>query len=63
MQPSSYYTARIEVDKSFIQNMAKPIGLYPGMPAEVLIRTGSRSFFGYLFQPITDSMNSAFREK
>jgi HlyD family secretion protein len=62
-QAAPYYTARIEVDKSFIANMAKPVELYPGMPAEVLIRTGSRSFFGYLFKPITDSMHSAFREK
>ncbi len=59
----SYYTARVEVDKKFLQKMANHIELYPGMPAEVLIRTGSRSFFAYLFKPMTDSMHKAFREE
>jgi HlyD family secretion protein len=62
-QDAPYYIARVEVDKSFIDKMKEPIELYPGMPADVLIRTGSRSFLSYLFQPITDSMNSSFREK
>lgn len=34
----------------------------PGMPAEVYIRTGERSFFRYLVQPIIDTMARAFRE-
>ncbi len=63
MPPSSYYIVRVEVDKHFLQTMKKPVELYPGMPANVLIRTGERSFFSYLFQPILDSMNGAFREK
>jgi HlyD family secretion protein len=33
-----------------------------GMPAEVYIQTGSRTFFEYLMKPVTDSMNRAFRE-
>jgi len=61
--PSSYYIVRVEVDKHFLQTMKKPVELYPGMPADILIRTGERSFFSYLFQPISDSMNGAFREK
>jgi HlyD family type I secretion membrane fusion protein len=62
-QPNSYYLARVEVDKKFLQHMEKHIELYPGMPADVLIRTGSRPFISYLFKPITDSMHSAFREE
>lgn len=62
-QLASYYTAQIEVDKEFIRQMAQPVELYPGMPAQIMVRTGSRSFLGYLFSPITDSMRSAFREK
>jgi HlyD family secretion protein len=34
----------------------------PGMPAEVYIQTGARTFFQYLMKPVTDSMNRAFRE-
>ncbi len=62
-QPSSYYLAQVEVDKKFLEHMQKHIELYPGMPADVMIKTGSRSFLGYLFGPITDSMHSAFREE
>lgn len=61
--PISYYTARVEVDKTFLKSMEKKIELVPGMPAEVMINTGSRSFLAYLFQPITDSMHRAFREQ
>lgn len=61
--PDLYYLARVEVDKKFLSKMAKHIELYPGMPADVLIRTGSRSFLNYLFSPITDSTHRAFREE
>ena len=33
-----------------------------GMPVEVFIRTGDRTFFEYLTKPITDSFARAFRE-
>jgi HlyD family secretion protein len=61
--PESFYIARVEVDKKFLEKMSGHIELYPGMPADVLIRTGSRSFLNYLFNPITDSMHRAFREE
>jgi len=61
--PEAYYIARVEVDKKFIEGMNKHIELYPGMPADVLIRTGSRSLLHYMFSPITDSMHRAFREE
>lgn len=35
----------------------------PGMPAEVLIQTGERTFAQYLARPIADSMARAFREQ
>jgi HlyD family type I secretion membrane fusion protein len=63
LQPNSYYTAQIAVDKDFLRSLSHEIKLYPGMPADVLISTGSRSFLGYLFDPITDSMRRAFREE
>lgn len=63
MQMDSYYLARVEVDKSLLHASGQKLELYPGMPADVLIRTGSRSFLGYLFKPITDSMRRAFREE
>ncbi len=37
--------------------------LFPGMPAEVLIRGEARSAIAYLSQPLTDKLALAFREK
>lgn len=57
-----YYTARIEVDMNQIKDL-KEVKLYPGMPTEALIVTGSRSFLSYLLNPLQMSMNRAFREQ
>ena len=56
----SYYKARVELDKSSVaqQNLV----LQPGMAADVLIRTGSRSAFEYLLNPISRSLGHALRE-
>jgi hypothetical protein len=37
--------------------------LFPGMPAEVLIRGEARSVIAYLTQPLTDKLGLVFREK
>jgi HlyD family type I secretion membrane fusion protein len=34
----------------------------PGMPAEIYIETGQRTFFTYLMRPVLDSFSRAFRE-
>ncbi len=34
----------------------------PGMPAEIMIETSSRTFAQYLIKPIRDSLSHAFRE-
>lgn len=62
-QTISYYTARIEVDGKQLHALPNTISLTPGMPADVYIRTGSRSFIGYLFAPLSDSMEHAFKEE
>ena len=58
----SYYVARIEPDQEELSRL-KNVELYPGMPADVLIVTGSRTFLHYLLSPIWDTMEHAFREK
>ena len=58
----AYYKARIKIDEEQI-SLLEDVTLTPGMPADVLIVTGSRTFLSYLFKPITDSMNKAFREQ
>jgi len=57
-----FYKAKVEVDNNEL-NKLKDVKLYPGMPVEVFIVTGSRTFFQYLFTPISDSMRKAFREE
>jgi HlyD family type I secretion membrane fusion protein len=58
----SFYVARILVDQRQLEELEN-VELYPGMPADVLIVTGERTFLSYLFDPITGSFNKAFREQ
>ena len=37
--------------------------LQPGMPADVMIKTGERTALQYLFQPLLDSLDHAWREE
>ena len=56
-----YYVARVTVPTSELSKLpGKP--LQPGMPAEVMIKVGSRTAMQYLIKPISDSMTRAFRE-
>lgn len=57
-----YFLAKVEIEdtEELKENHLK---LYPGMQAEVLIVTGSRTFFEYILQPLKDSMRRAFREQ
>ena len=34
----------------------------PGMPADVIIKTGERTFFDYVVKPISDRLASAVKE-
>jgi HlyD family secretion protein len=55
------YLVRVRIDSS---ELGKIPGFRPmaGMPVEVFIRTGERTFFEYLTKPVTDSFTRAFRE-
>ena len=59
----SFYKARIRIDPEILKKVKGIEQLYPGMPAEVLIVTGERTFLSYLISPITDSFVRAFREQ
>lgn len=56
-----YYLARIEVTPAG-QSALAGLTLLPGMPAEVMIKLGERTFFDYLLRPLTDRVARAFRE-
>ncbi|MSP34002.1 MAG: HlyD family type I secretion periplasmic adaptor subunit [Rickettsiales bacterium] len=59
----SYFLARVSISKKDIEKLKSKVELYPGMPAQVFIITGSRSLISYMFTPISDSAYKAFREE
>lgn len=58
---AAYYQAEVELTPESLQKL-KNLELVPGMPVEVMIRTGERTVVEYLMQPITDAFARAFRE-
>lgn len=60
---SSYYLTRVEVDKDGLDDLRKnDLILVPGMPVEVLINTGDRTFFEYLMKPMSNIFARSFNE-
>lgn len=59
----AYYTVRIALSEEAMAELPGNVELYPGMPAEAYIVTGSRTFLKYLFSPILDSFRKSFREE
>lgn len=57
----TYYTARVEVTPEGMANLGN-LTLVPGMPAEVFIATGSRTFLQYLMKPISNALARSFIE-
>lgn len=56
-----YYKARIEVTDEGAKELGN-LKLVPGMPAEVFIATGSRTFLQYLFKPLSNTLARSFNE-
>lgn len=56
-----YYLLRVELDPASIKEITK-LGkeLVPGMPAEVIVKTGERTFLSYLIKPFWDRLSRAF---
>jgi HlyD family type I secretion membrane fusion protein len=59
---STYFVAHIDVADSELDRL-RGVQLQPGMPAAVMIKTGDRTALAYLTQPLTDSINRAWREQ
>jgi len=58
----AYFMVKIDVPASEATKLQGK-ALFPGMPAEVLIRGEPRRVIAYLTQPLTDKLGLAFREK
>jgi len=57
-----YFIGRVQPTAEGIAKLGKHV-LLLGMPAEVVIKTGQRSFFGYLLRPLLVRMQFAFKER
>lgn len=58
---ASFYLARIELSTDSQEELGDLV-LMPGMPAEVFINTGSRTFLQYLFKPLSNAVARSFNE-
>ena len=56
-----FYLARIELNADSREELGDLV-LLPGMPAEVFINTGSRTFLQYLFKPLSNAVARSFNE-
>jgi HlyD family secretion protein len=62
-QPNiAYYVARVEISDEEMKKLAN-LKLVPGMPAEVQIKTTSRTALSYLLKPLQDQFAKAFKER
>ena len=58
-----FYLVRLQVTDQGRQDMTEQMQLLAGMPAEVMIHTGDRTFASYITKPITDMLARAIREE
>jgi protease secretion system membrane fusion protein len=58
----SYYLARVEVTPEGMETLGGR-RMQPGMPAEVIIRTGERSLLTYLLGPLTKRLAASMTEE
>jgi HlyD family type I secretion membrane fusion protein len=57
-----FYVVRVRLDQDDIVRRMPEFVPTPGMPADVYIKTGERTFFEYIMKPVLDSFSRAFRE-
>jgi HlyD family secretion protein len=57
-----FYVVRVRLDQDDILKRMPEFVPTPGMPADVYIKTGERTFFEYIMKPVFDSFSRAFRE-
>jgi HlyD family secretion protein len=59
----SYFIARVEIPQSELDALGKNVKLTSGMPADVLIVTGTRTMLSYIVRPIRESFGHAFHDQ
>jgi protease secretion system membrane fusion protein len=57
-----YYPVNVSIQAESLKKLY-PNELRPGMPVDVFIKTGERTFLSYVIKPITDRIRSAMSEE
>jgi multidrug efflux pump subunit AcrA (membrane-fusion protein) len=58
----TYFVVRLDVAPEELVRLGEK-KVQPGMQTDVFIRTGERTFFGYLMEPLTESFRKAWLER
>jgi protease secretion system membrane fusion protein len=59
---AGYYLARVLVTPEGLEKLGKR-QMQPGMPVELIFRTGERSLLTYLLHPLTRRMAASMKEE
>jgi len=57
----SYYLIRVKIENNSLEKLKKlNKDIIPGMPVQVVVKTGSRTFLSYIFKPFLDRLAVSF---
>ncbi len=60
-QGTDFYLAQIETDEAGVKLLGDKV-IQPGMPVEVVFKSGERNFVSLLVKPISDRLSRAFKD-
>ncbi len=58
-----YYSARISLERDYLEYEGNRYSVQPGMTVSVSITTGSQSILNYIFRPVVDAISRSFAER
>ena len=58
-----YFIVKLDVPAAELARLGSHHKVQPGMQSDVFIRTGQRTFFGYLMQPLSETFRKAWLER
>ena len=61
--PSEYYLVRVALDDEVAASVLKHRRIQPGMPADVVIKTGERSLLQYILRPLMKRIAASLKEE
>jgi len=57
---NEYYLSQVEATKEGL-HLLKNLTIQPGMPVDVIFKTGERTFLSYMLKPLSDKLAKAFK--